>query len=92
MSKEKMLKVILEKIGSSSFLNYSNLATELNTTKELIENSINMLTSMGYIKKSSVDSPNMCNEGCCKCSEDTIESINAKFTLSLTEKGKNFIA
>jgi hypothetical protein len=92
MNQKKMLKTILENINKSNLLNIKDLAGQMDTTKESIDNALNILLSTNYLVKNEINSSNLCNSGCCRCSESTFDSINSKFTLSLTEKGKRLLS
>jgi hypothetical protein len=92
MSNKNTLKLVLEKISNSTNLNMSDLSSQLGMSKESINSIIDILISIGCLQKNTIDSSNLCGEGCCTCSESTINAVNPKYTLSITEKGKNMLS
>ncbi|NMB06806.1 MAG: winged helix-turn-helix transcriptional regulator [Tissierellia bacterium] len=84
-----MLKKILFEIKNMGYISISNIAHKLNMSEELIEDGINQLIRMGYIKEN--ENTNSCNTSCGNC--PYANTCNKTFvkTMEITEKGEKLL-
>ncbi|NLX62391.1 MAG: hypothetical protein GXZ06_07845 [Tissierellia bacterium] len=83
-----MLKEVLKVIKDSKYISKANIAKELNTTEDVIEQVFSELNRMGYIKEDKTINCNMKCDGCSFSSLCNKVPIN---TIIITEKGKKLL-
>ena len=84
-----MLKKILFEIKNLGYISKSNIARKLNISEELVEDGINQLVRMGYIKE--IKNVNSCSTSCGNC--PYANTCNKTFikTMEITEKGEKLL-
>lgn len=83
-----MLKDVLKEINNSRILNISNIAKKLDINEGLVEELIDQLERMGYIKEDM--GSYTCESKCSSCTASSCNTIPLK-TLSVTTKGENLL-
>ena len=83
-----MLKDVLKEINNSRILNISNIAKKLDINEGLVEELIQQLERMGYIKEDM--GSYTCESKCSSCTVSSCNTIPLK-TLSVTNKGENLL-
>lgn len=83
-----MLKEVLKEINDSKYISKSNIARNLNTTENVIEQAFLDLEKLGYIKTDNTKSCNMKCKGCSFASLCNKVPLN---TITITEKGKKLL-
>lgn len=83
-----MLKNVLKEISISRVLDISDLAKKLNITKLLVEELIDQLERMGYVKEDM--GSHFCESKCSSCKVSSCHTIPLK-TLCITNKGEELL-
>lgn len=84
-----MLKDILRELNSSGAFSISKIAASLNLTEEIVQDGIDQLVRMGYLKE-DLAYPS-CSGKCNGCAAANCKIIPIK-TFSITEKGIKLIS
>lgn len=83
-----MLKDVLKEISNSRVLDLSDIAKNLSITESLVEELIDQLERMGYIKEDM--GSYSCESKCSSCKVSNCNTTPLK-TLSITNKGEKLL-
>lgn len=83
-----MIKDVLKEISQAKILDKKEIAKKLNITEALVEQAIDQLSRMGYIKEDM--GSHSCETKCSSCPMSTCNSVPLK-TLTITEKGRKLL-
>lgn len=85
-----MLKELLLEIGNCDYLSKSALASKLKKPVSLIEDGIRQLVCLGYLAEDK--GLQNCDLPCGKCPYASMCNQNPLQTMTITKKGKQFLA
>ena len=87
-----MLMKVLACIANSKGMSIKGIADKVGISKELVEQMIDNLIQMGYIKRVGLSCDTSKCKGCANSSSCGSTGFNSLTVMELTEKGKNTVA
>lgn len=84
-----MLKSILKEVSNTRMFSKSLIANNLNISETMVEDMVNQLVRMGYLKEDS-GSPT-CDTPCSRCPYSSVCNTTPIKTLYITTKGKKLL-
>ncbi len=85
-----MLKDLLAEVAQADYLSKSNLARKLEQPLGLIEDGLEQLVRLGYLKMD--EGPQNCELPCGKCPYASVCKTTPPKTMILTEQGQKLLA
>ena len=83
-----MLKEILQEFGDSRVFSKAKLSDNLNVSEETIEDGIEQLTRMGYLKESNTST---CTTGCKSCPYANSCNSQVLNFYTITDRGQVYL-